>query len=119
MRTILIVDDDPAIIVAWSRIFQLKNFGVATAKDAQAGLTAVHELCPALIITDWHMRGMDGIEFCRRLKRDPDLAKIPIVLVSAGEKPNLNEHLWDAFWQKPVPADVMLTTIERFLARPG
>ncbi|WP_081072871.1 response regulator [Burkholderia cepacia] len=118
MQTILIVDDDPAIIVAWSRVLRLKNFGVATARDAEAGLAAANDLHPALIITDWHMPGMDGIEICRQLKRNPKLAEIPIILASTGENPTLSEPLWDALWQKPVPVDVMLAGIERLLTRP-
>ncbi|WP_322032834.1 response regulator [Paraburkholderia sp. J76] len=113
MQTILIVDDDPAIIVAWKRILRLENFEVASAGDAEAGLAAANVLHPGLIVTDWHMPGMDGIEFCRQLKRNPKLAKIPIILASAGEEPALSEALWDAFWQKPVSADVMLMTVER------
>ncbi|QBR03617.1 response regulator [Paraburkholderia pallida] len=118
MQTILIVDDDPAIVVAWSRILRLKKFGVAIARDAEAGLTAANDLHPALIVTDRHMPGMDGVEFCCRLKCNPKLAEIPIILASAGEKPTLSEPMWDALWQKPVPVDVMLVTIERLLARP-
>lgn len=117
MRTILIVDDDPAIIVAWRRILHLKNFEVASAGDAEAGLAVANDLHPDLIVTDWHMPGMDGIEFCRRLKRNPKLAGIPIILASAGEKPTVSEPLWDALWQKPVAMAVMLKTVERLLAR--
>lgn len=118
MRTILIVDDDPAIIVAWRRILRLKNFEVASAGDAEAGLAVANDLHPDLIVTDWHMPGMDGIEFCRQLKRNPQLAEIPVILASAGEKPASSEALWDAFWEKPVSADVMLMTVERFVPRP-
>jgi CheY-like chemotaxis protein len=116
VQTILIVDDDPALIVAWGRLLRLKSFRVATARDAEAGLAAATDLRPALIITDRGLPGMDGIEFCRVLKRNPRLAEIPVVLASAGETPILSEPLWNAFWQKPVPADLMLVTITRLLA---
>lgn len=118
MQTILIVDDDPAIIVAWKRILRLENFEVASAGDAETGLAVANDLHPDLIVTDWHMPGMDGIEFCRQLKANLKLAEIPIILASAGERPTLSEALWDAFWQKPVPADVMLMTVERLVSRP-
>ncbi|QBR04216.1 response regulator transcription factor [Paraburkholderia pallida] len=118
MQTILIVDNDPAIIVAWRRILRLKDFEVATARDADAGLAAANDLLPALIITDRNMPGMNGIEFCHRLRRNSKLTKIPIILASAGEKPTLSEPLWDVYWQKPVTSNVMLGTIERLLARP-
>jgi CheY-like chemotaxis protein len=94
MQTILIVDDDPALSIAWGRILSLKGFRVATARDAEAGMAAAADLHPALIITDRGLPGMDGIEFCRALKCDPRLAVIPVVLASAGEVPMLTEPPW-------------------------
>lgn len=116
VQTILIVGDDPSLIVAWERLLRLKGYRVATARDAEAGLAAATDLCPALIITDWGLPGMDGIEFCGILKGDPKLAKIPIVLASADEIPTLSEAPWSASWQKPVRADLMFGTITRLLA---
>jgi CheY-like chemotaxis protein len=79
MSTILLVDDDPAILVAWGRLLRLRHYHVATASDGGSGLVAAGDLRPDLIVTDRAMPGMDGIEFCRRLKRDPTLARIPVV----------------------------------------
>jgi len=78
MQTILIVDDDLAILVAWARILRFKNFRIATATDPVAGLAAANDLHPDLIVTDRLMPGTDGIEFCRQLKLSPKLAVVPL-----------------------------------------
>jgi CheY-like chemotaxis protein len=70
----------------------LKKCQVATAANAEAGLAAANDLRPALIITDRNMPGGDGIEFCHQLKRNPDLAEIPVVLSSAGDEPQICEQ---------------------------
>lgn len=118
MQTILLVDDDPAIRTAWGRILRLWHYGVATASDGQGGLVAANAAKPALIITDREMPGMEGVEFCRRIKRDPKFAGIPIVLVSAVDVSALHAPVWDECWQKPVSAEVMLASIRRLLASP-
>ena len=83
MQTILLVDDDRSILIAWKRILQFEGYCVETASEGEAGLAAVNKVQPVLVITDRSMPGMDGIEFCFQLKRDPKLAGIPVVLATA------------------------------------
>jgi DNA-binding NtrC family response regulator len=52
MQTILLVDDDQSILVAWKRIMQLEGYRVETADDGEAGLTAADKVRPVLVITD-------------------------------------------------------------------
>ena len=118
MQTILLVDDDPAIRTAWSRVLRLKHYGVATASVGQAGLLAANDVKPALIISDREMPGMGGIEFCRHMKGDPRFAGIPVVLVSAADVSALHAPVWDDFWQKPVSPEAILASIRRLLASP-
>jgi CheY-like chemotaxis protein len=115
MQTILLVDDDRSLLIAWRRMLQLKGYGVETARDGESGLAAAKELHPALVITDRSMPGMDGVEFCRQLKSEPTLARIPVVLASASHELALESPLWDEFWQKPVPVEIMLTSIRRLV----
>ena len=82
MQTILLVDDDRSILIAWKRILQLEGYRVDTASDEKAGLAAANKVHPVLVVTDRSMPGMDGIEFCRQLRREPKLAGIPLVLAA-------------------------------------
>jgi CheY-like chemotaxis protein len=118
MQTILLVDHDPAIRIAWGRVLRLNHYHVETASDGHAGLVAANAVKPAVIVTDPEMPGMDGIEFCRHIKLDRKFEGIPIVLASANEVPALCARVWDEYWQKPVPTEVILTSIRRLLAGP-
>lgn len=116
MHTILLVDDDCSLLLAWKRILLLKGFHVETANDGHSGLAAAIRLYPALVITDRSMPGMDGIEFCRQLRRKPRLTETPIILTSASDEIALEAPIWTEYWQKPVTSEKILTSIERLLA---
>ena len=115
MQTILLVDDDRSILIAWRRLLQLNGYRVETASDGGSGLAMANGVHPALVITDRSMPGMDGIDFCRQLRREPKLAGIPVILTSADEIA-LGAPIWDEFWQKPVPIETMLASIRRLVA---
>jgi CheY-like chemotaxis protein len=119
MQAILLVDDDQSILVAWKRIMQLEGYRVETAGDGEAGLAAPDKVRPVLVITDQSMPGMDGIELCHRLRREPKLARIPLILASADHEILLGAPVWDEFWRKPVSVEIMLTSIRRLVAVPS
>lgn len=77
MQTILPVDDDHSILIAWKRILQFEAYQVETASDGEAGLAAANKVRLVLVIADRSMPGMDGIELCYQLRREPKLAGIP------------------------------------------
>jgi DNA-binding response OmpR family regulator len=81
--TILIVDDDPAGRRAIEAPLLNDAYDLVLAQDGPEALAAAHELRPDLILLDVMMPGMDGFEVCRRLRADPVLAEVPIVLVTA------------------------------------
>jgi serine phosphatase RsbU (regulator of sigma subunit) len=86
MRTpplILIVDDNPANVEIFQMRLAANNYEIITATDGQAGLAMAREKQPDLILLDIMMPKMDGIEVCRRLKGDPSLPFMPIVMVTA------------------------------------
>jgi CheY-like chemotaxis protein len=70
---------------------------------------------PALIITDRSMPIMDGVEFCRQLKRERGLARTPVILTSADTSATGAEGLWNEFLVKPVLMDVLLASVQRLL----
>jgi len=115
MQTILLVDDDRSILIAWTRILQLEGYRVETASDGEAGLAIANRVQPVLVITDRSMPGMDGIEFCHQLRRKPKLAGIPVVLASADRQIAFGAPVWDELWQKPVSVETMLESIRRLV----
>ena len=86
MRTpplILIVEDNPASLDILQTRLTAHNYEVITAADGEAGLAMAREKQPDLILLDIMMPKMDGIEVCRRLKEDPSLPFMPIIMVTA------------------------------------
>jgi CheY-like chemotaxis protein len=118
-RTILLVDDEVAIVKAWKRILQLEGYRVVTASSGDAGLVAASEEKPDLIITDRSMPVMEGIEFCAQLKLNHELARIPVILTSAHPVAPGDAVVWNEFWQKPVSLGAMVASVRRLLNAPS
>jgi len=86
MRTpplILIVDDNPANVEILKMRLAANNYEIITASDGEAGLAMARDRQPDLILLDIMMPKMDGFEVCRRLKGDPSLPFMPIIMVTA------------------------------------
>ena len=80
---VLVVEDEVqyADVVAFK--FRNAGFDVLIARDGQEGLDMALAEQPALIISDYQMPVLDGMEFCRRLRARPETAAIPFVLLTA------------------------------------
>jgi len=92
MPHVLVVDDDP--VVADLVAFRLRRMGleVTVETDGESGLAAVHRLRPDLVVLDWLMPRMDGLEVCRALRADADpaLARTPVLMLTAkSQEPDL------------------------------
>jgi two-component system cell cycle response regulator len=81
--TILIVDDEPSARKTLQGILFREGYDLIFAGSGAEGLAKAAELTPDLILLDVMMPGMDGFEVCRRLRADPLLAEVPIVMVTA------------------------------------
>lgn len=95
LATVLLVDDDPNILRPLRLLVEREGYRVLTAPDGQDALAAAAIDRPNLIVTDWMMPRVDGVELCRRLKCDSATAGIPVVMLSAAQPPHPNEPLWD------------------------
>ena len=92
MPHVLVVDDDP--VVADLVAFRLQRLGlqVTVQTDGETGLAAARRLRPDLVVLDWLMPRMDGLEVCRALRADADpaLARTPVLLLTAkSQEPDL------------------------------
>jgi DNA-binding response OmpR family regulator len=80
---ILVVDDNPVNVKLLTRRLASQGYDVVTADDGESALARARELTPDLILLDVMMPKLDGREVCRRLKADPSLPFMPIILVTA------------------------------------
>ena len=126
MKSVLVVDDDPDIreLITWK--LGQAGFSTLVAADGEAGLAAVgagdrEGRMPDLILVDWMMPKMSGIDVCRALRQDPTTARIPVILLTANAQEADVELGFaagaDDYIAKPFSPREMLSRIEAVLAR--
>jgi two-component system phosphate regulon response regulator PhoB len=84
---LLIVEDDEKLLELLSWHFERDGYTVATTGDGEEALRAAAANPPDLLLLDWMIAGLSGLEVCRRLRAVPDTANIPIIMLTArGEE---------------------------------
>lgn len=81
-KIVCIVDDNEDILDIYSTKFKREGFAVVTARDGEAGLAVIQEARPDVILLDIGMPVLDGLGVLHALKKDQELAKIPVVILS-------------------------------------
>jgi PleD family two-component response regulator len=81
--TVLVIDDDRNLRTIIRTSLELAGYGVVTASDATAALAILAQETPDLIVLDVVLPGMDGFELCRRIRRHPTCAHVPIMMLTA------------------------------------
>src|SRR5687768_1316558 len=105
-RSVLIVDDDDCGRETLGRILEVGGYRVARAATGSEALWQMREAGrPGLIVLDLLMPGLSGWEFIARQQRDPGLADIPVIVVSAEDASRLGDRRPGVVeqFQKPVP----------------
>jgi twitching motility two-component system response regulator PilH len=92
MARILIIDDSPTEIFALKRILEGEGYEVLTASNAESGLVKTRKERPDLILMDVVMPGMNGFQATRRLAKDPETSKIPIIVVTTKDQET--DRIW-------------------------
>lgn len=80
---VLVVEDEPAQREVLAYNLEAEGFAVSRAQDGEEALMLVDEVGPDIIVLDWMMPNLSGIEVCRRLKVRSDTRAIPIIMLSA------------------------------------
>jgi DNA-binding response OmpR family regulator len=83
MHRILIVDDEPNIVLALELLMKKEGYEVHTVDDGERAVQAAKELQPDLILLDIMMPKMDGYEVCQRIRSDALLKDVSIIMLTA------------------------------------
>ncbi|GGD99354.1 hypothetical protein GCM10011390_17690 [Aureimonas endophytica] len=114
-KVVLVIDDDTAQRELMTRFLAREGFSTVTAADGATGLTLAKELRPRAILLDVMMPGIDGWTVLGRLKADPDLASIPVVMVTFVSERGLASSLGAAdYVDKPVRWERFREVMDRF-----
>lgn len=120
-QRILIVDDEPAIREMVAVALELADFQTLEAENAQQAHSIIVDERPSLVLLDWMLPGVSGIELARRLKRDEGTAEIPVIMLTAkSEEDNRIQGLdvgADDYITKPFSTRELIARIKAVLRR--
>ncbi len=113
---VLVVDDDVDIRAAFSDALAMEGFVVSEAAQGREALQLLRDgqSMPNVISLDLMMPVMSGWEMWDELKKDPALANIPVVVLSAGHAPHWKGPQPAQFLGKPVDLTVLIETVSRY-----
>lgn len=116
-KLILIVDDEFDLTSTFALLFQLNGFETLTANHGQHALELIRERVPDIILSDYMMPVMDGIQLSQQVRANPATAQIPIILMSAiPQAQELIDLTFSAFIQKPFQFKNLLEVTLRILS---
>jgi DNA-binding response OmpR family regulator len=118
-QTILVVDDDTAILDMISQILQEENYHVITANNGRAAIMRAQQEEPRLILLDLMMPEMNGWQVIDELRASPKTRSIPVLLLSARREMAVTaqELGVTSYLEKPFDLDDLLSRVEQILAR--
>jgi len=114
-HTVLVIDDDPAVRDLISRFLSKEGFSVASAANGADGLQLARKLRPEAITLDVMMPGMDGWAVLAVLKADPELAHIPVIMLTIIENQTMGYALGAAdYMVKPVDRERLISVLKKY-----
>ncbi|MDQ7782756.1 MAG: response regulator [Desulfomonilaceae bacterium] len=124
-KKVLIIDDEPDMVTFLSTLLEDNGYEVVTAVDGEEGLDKVKSEKPDLISLDLLMPNKTGIKMYRELRKDPEVADIPVVMVTGFGKddvPSMDFKKWvhersikapEAYIEKPVDKEMLLNAVRQ------
>ncbi len=121
MTKVLVVDDDNDICELIAFKLAAMGYEVLVEHDGATGLETARNSIPDLVILDWMMPNMTGPQVCSQLRSHPDLAQVPIILLTAKAQENDVKKGFasgsDDYIVKPFSPRELATRVETLLAR--
>jgi DNA-binding response OmpR family regulator len=118
---ILIVDDEPTIVLSLEFLMEQAGFEVAVAEDGEAALAQLAAFRPDLVLLDIMLPKLNGYEVCQRLRANPDWSGIKVVMLSAkGRELEVSKGLAlgaDAYVTKPFSTRELIALVRNLLAQ--
>lgn len=118
---ILIVEDEPALAELLSWTFESAGFSVQQTADGEEALLIAEEFSPDIVILDWMIEQLPGIEVCRRLRKGKETGAIPVIMLTArGEEEDRIRGLEtgaDDYVTKPFSPRELRARVEAVLRR--
>lgn len=121
--TILVVEDEAPLLTLLRYNLEKQGFRVEEAADGQEALLRVAETRPDLILLDWMLPSLSGLEVCRQIRRRPATRELPIIMVTARTEDQDAVRALDTgaddYIAKPFAMEALLARIRALLRRSG
>jgi two-component system, OmpR family, phosphate regulon response regulator PhoB len=118
---VLVVEDEAALVTLLRYNLEREGFRVAEARDGEEAMLQIAEAMPDLVILDWMLPLMSGIEVCRQLRRLPETRRLPIVMLTArgeeGDKLRGLDAGADDYVTKPFSPSELIARLRAVLRR--
>ncbi|TRZ64107.1 MAG: response regulator [Rhodocyclaceae bacterium] len=118
-QRILIVDDEPNIVISLEYLMKREGFGVSVAVDGEEALTKIAETQPDLVLLDIMMPKKSGFEVCQEIRSNPAWASIKVVMLTAkGRDTEVQKGMAlgaDAYVTKPFSTKDLVATVRSVL----
>lgn len=119
--TILVVEDEAALLALLRYNLERQGFNVEEATDGQEALLRIAEAKPDLVLLDWMLPAMSGIEVCRQIRRRPATRDLPVIMVTARTEDQDAVRALDTgaddYIAKPFAVEALLARIRALLRR--
>lgn len=117
-KRILVIEDNTDMRDLLQMYLQSAGYRVTVAEDGNEGLRAVEAECPDLLITDIRMPNGDGVELIERLRANPGLIELPILVLTAngdGKSHKARDAGANVVMRKPVDLDSVIDIVKELL----
>ncbi|MBL8057968.1 MAG: response regulator [Anaerolineales bacterium] len=112
----LVIDDSRETADSLARMLSLLGLPVQVAYGPRTAINTITRQFPGLIMLDINMPGVDGVEICRFLRRDPRTAHVPIIAMSSDNQPETVARVMAAGADAFLPKPISLEALEKALA---
>ena len=118
-KKVLVIEDDEIILECIGVMLEAEGIEVLTTQSGRKGLELGHTEKPDLVVTDLHMPEVTGFDVLKGLKRNPETARVPFLVITADTSPSVKQRCEelgvDAFLLKPFGPDVLMDTVIKLL----
>lgn len=114
MKTILLVDDEFSLVDSLKEILSWHGYVVFTAGNGEEALALMPGVHPDLILVDYMMPVMNGVQMVTALRREHGYERLPVIMMTASPPTHLEASgLWNLVLRKPFELDELLDAIQR------
>lgn len=118
---VLIIDDNPLNLKLMKRLLEADQYQPLTAKNAEETMAILDRFRPRLILMDFQLPGVDGLNLTKRLRADPENKNVLIVMVTSEDQKGDEQRAFaagcDAYVTKPIDTQAFSGLIARLLQR--